>query len=146
MAKHYREDDWRKGIQNMEPGDKFTTKSRTVTRSELEFFALLGGDYAAQFLSDKAAKENGWRTQLVPGLCALNIGYGLLIQAGFIADVIAYMGTTDMQFLAPVYPEDSIRMETVVTAKKQSKKGWICEYDWAILNQDDVAVAKGHNV
>lgn len=146
MATHYIEDKWRIPIQKMQIGDKLTTKWRVITRTDLELFALLGGDTAPQFLSEKAARESGWEKQLVPGLCTLNIAYGLLIQAGFIADIIAYMGTDKMRFLAPVYPDDSIRMETEVTAKKKTKKGWICRYDWTIRNQHGEAVAEGHNV
>jgi acyl dehydratase len=146
MAKHYIEDSWRMPIQKMEIGDKLTTKTRIITKTDLELFALLGGDIAPQFLSEKAAQANKWKTQLVPGLCTLNIAYGLLIQAGFLADIIAYIGTTNMRFLAPVYPGEAIRMETEVTSKKKTRKGWICEYDWTIRNQDEVAVAEGHNV
>ena len=146
MTNHYLENDWRKHIQDMEVGDTLTTKSRVITKTDVELFALLGGDIAPQFLDDKAAQESGWKAQLVPGLCTLNIAYGLLIQAGFISDIIAYMETREMKFLAPVYPGDSITTKTEVTAKKRTKKGWICEYDWAIRNQDDVTVAQGHNV
>ena len=146
MTNHYLENDWRKHIQDMEVGDTLTTKSRVITKTDVELFALLGGDIAPQFLDDKAAQESGWKAQLVPGLCTLNIAYGLLIQAGFIADIIAYMETREMKFLAPVYPGDSITMKTEVTAKKRTKKGWICEYDWTIRNQDDLPVAQGHNV
>ncbi|MFB0520093.1 MAG: MaoC family dehydratase [Desulfatiglandales bacterium] len=146
MAKHYIEDSWRMPVQKMEIGDKLTTKTRIITKTDVELFALLGGDIAPQFLSEKAAQANKWKTQLVPGLCTLNIAYGLLIQAGFLADIIAYIGTTNMRFLAPVYPGEAIRMETEVTSKKKTRKGWICEYDWTIRNQDEVAVAEGHNV
>ena len=146
MAKEYVEDTWRKPIQKMEIGDKLITKSRVITRSEVEVFALLGGDIAPQFLNGDAARESGWKDQLVPGLCSLNIAYGLLIQSGFIADIIAYMSTKNMNFLAPVYPGDSIRMETEVTSKKKTEKGWLCEYDWTIRNQDGTAVAEGHNL
>jgi acyl dehydratase len=145
MANHYIEDHWRRPVQKMEVGDKLTTKSRVITRTELELFALLGGDTAEQFLSEGAARESGWKTQLVPGLCTLNIAYGLLIQAGFLKDIVAYLETDKMRFSAPVYPGDSIRMEARVTDKKQTEKGWLCEYDWTIKNQDGVTVAEGHN-
>ena len=146
MGEHYVEDHWRKPIQNMEVGDKLTTKSRVITRTELELFAALGGDYAPQFLSENAARENGWKRQLVPGVYVLNVGYGLLIQAGLLKDVIAYMGTSRMQFLAPVYWGDSIRMETELTSKKKTDKGWVCEYDWTARNQEGVVVGEGHNI
>ena len=146
MAVHYVEDNWRTPIQKMEIGDKITTKMRTITITDVELGALLGGDYAPQFLSEKAAKDSGWKAQLLPGVCTLNIAYGLLIQAGFLSDVIAYMGTDRLRFHAPVYPGDSIRMEAEVMSKKKTEKGWICEYDWTIRNQDDLAVADGHNI
>ena len=146
MAKHFIEDDWRIPIQKMDVGDRVTTKSRTITRTDVELCAIMGGDYAPQFLSDRAAKESGWETQLLPGVCTLNIAYGLLIQAGYLSDIVAYMGTDNLRFHAPVYPGDSIRMETELTSKKQTSKGWICEYDWSIRNQADVAVATGHNI
>lgn len=146
MPEHYMEDNWRKPIQKMEIGDKCTTKWRVISRTDCELFALLGGDIFATFLDPEAAKKKGWKTQVVPGLCTLNIAYGLLMQCGFIADVIAYMGTTNMQFVAPVYPGDSIRVETEVTNKKETKKGWICEYDWKIRNQDQIIVGEGHNM
>ena len=146
MSKHFIEDNWRMPIQKMEIGDKITTKWRTITKTDIELGALLGGDYAPQFLSEKAAQDSGWKTQLLPGVCTLNIAYGLLIQAGFLSDIIAYMGTDNMRFHAPVYPGDSIRMEAEVTSKKKARKGWICEYNWTIRNQDGVAVADGHNI
>ena len=146
MGDHYIEDDWRKPIQEMELGDKVTTKSRTITRTELELFALLGGDYAEQFLNEKSARQNGWERQLVPGLHCLNVAYGLLIQMGFLKDVIAYMGTSNMNFLHPVYWGDSIKVDAEVAAKKETNKGWLCEYDWAIRNQNNIVVGKGHNV
>jgi oxepin-CoA hydrolase/3-oxo-5,6-dehydrosuberyl-CoA semialdehyde dehydrogenase len=145
MPKHYIEDDWRKPIQKMEVGDKVTTKSRTITRTEIELLALLGGDYAPQFLSERAAKENGWERQLVPGVHCLNVAYGLLIQMGFLGDVIAYMETMNMKFLSPVYWGDSIKMEAEVTSKKEVEKGWLCEYDWKIRNHEAKVVAEGHN-
>jgi len=134
-----------KPIQTMDVGDRLITKSRVLTRSEVELQALLAGEYAPQFLSEDGARANGWKTTLVPGLLSLSIGYGLLMQAGFLRDVIAYMGTTNMRFLAPVHPGDFIRMEVEVTSKKRSDKGWLCEYDWTIRNQDDQPVGQGHN-
>lgn len=146
MSKRFIEDSWRTPIQKMEVGDKIITKSRTITKTDIELGALLGGDYAPQFLSEKAAQDSGWKTQLLPGICTVNIAYGLLIQAGFLSDIIAYMGTDNMRFHAPVYPGNSIRMEAELTNKRKSEKGWVCEYDWIIKNQDDVNVADGHNI
>lgn len=82
----------------------------------------------------------------MPGVHCLNVAYGLLIQMGFLKDIIAYMGTSNMKFLGPVYWGDSIRVEAEVTSKKKTEKGWLCEYDWTVRNQDVAAVAEGHNI
>ena len=147
MAKHYIEDSWRTPIQEMEVGDKFTTKWRILSATDVELFSLLGGIYNPYFLSEKAAKSTGiFKGQLVPGLCALNIAYGILIQAGFLKDILAYIETSTLRFVAPIYVGDRIKAEVEVTGVKETKKGWICDYDFNIENQDDVVVVTGHNL
>ncbi len=56
------------------------------------------------------------------------------------------MGTNNMNFLGPVYWGDSIKVDAKVTAKKETNKGWLCEYDWAIRNQNNIVVGEGHNI
>jgi len=60
---------------------------------------------------------------------------------------MAFMGTDKVKFNAPVYPYDTIRVETEVLSKKQSKRAsWICSYKWIVRNQNDEAVAEGENI
>ena len=146
MMQQYIEEDMQKHIQNMEVGDKFVTKSRVITRTDLELYAISTGDTHPMFLSEEYARSVGWKTQLVPGLLSYSIAVGLLIQSGFIANVIAYMGTDKMRFLAPVYPYDTIRIEAEILSKRETKKGnRICSYKWVIRNQNDEAVTEGEN-
>ena len=146
MGQQYIEENMQKYIQNMEIGDKFVTKSRVITKTDLELYAISTGDTHPMFLSEEYATSLGWKTQLVPGLLSYSIAIGLLIQSGFIADVIAYMETDKLRFLAPVYPYDTIRVETEVLSKKQTKNGdWVCRYKWVIRNQRDEAVSEGEN-
>jgi acyl dehydratase len=98
------------------------------------------------FLSEEYARSVGWRTQLVPRLLSYSIAIGLLIQSGFIAGIVAYVGTDKLRFLAPVYPYDSIRVDTEALYKKETKKvNWVCSYKWVIRNQSDEAVAQREN-
>ena len=146
MGQQYIEEKLQKHIQNMEVGDKIVTKSRVITKTDLELYAISTGDTHPMFLSEEHARSFGWKTQLVPGLLSYSIAIGLLIQSGFIADVIAYMGTDKMRFLTPVYPYDTIRVEAEILSKKETKKGnWVCSYKWVIRNQRDEAVAEGEN-
>jgi len=142
----YVEEGMQKHIPDMEIGDSFITKSRVITKTDLELYAISTGDTHPMFLSEEHARAAGWKTQIVPGLLSYSIAIGLLIQSGFIADVIAYMGTDKMRFLAPVYPYDTIRVEAEVLSKKRTKTGnWVCSYKWVIKNQNDEATAEGEN-
>ena len=142
----YIEEDMQKYIQNMEVGDKIITKTRVITKTDLELYAISTGDTHPMFLSEEHARSFGWKTQLVPGLLSYSIAIGLLIQSGFIADVIAYLGTDKLRFLAPVYPYDTIKVEAEVLSKKETKKGnWICSYKWVVKNQNNEAVSEGEN-
>lgn len=142
----FREADTQKHLTDMKIGDRFITKSRVITRTDLELYAISTGDTHPMFLSEEYAKASGWKTQIVPGLLAYSIAVGLMVQSGFIADVVAYMGTDNMKFLAPVYPYDTIRVETEVIAKKQTRTGdRVGSYKWVIRNQNNEATAEGEN-
>ena len=146
MAKEYVEQDMQKPIQEMDIGDRFVTKPRVITKTDLELYAISTGDIHPMFLSEEAAQAAGWRTQLVPGLLTFSIAVGLLIQAGYIKDVMAFMGTDRVRFNAPVYPYDTIRVETEMLSKKRTgNSNWICTYAWVVRNQNDEAVAQGEN-
>ena len=144
--RQYNEPDMQPRIQNMEAGDRIVTKSRVITKTDLELYAISTGDTHPMFLSEEYAKSFGWKTQIVPGLLSYSIAVGLMIQSGFISDVMAYMGTDKMSFHAPVYPYDTIRVEAEVLSKKQTKSGnWIASYKWVIRNQNNEATAEGEN-
>ena len=147
MAKLYNEEEMQQHVQNMEIGDKFITKPRVITKTDLELYAISTGDTHPMFLSEERAKAAGWKNQLVPGLLTFSIAVGLLIQSGYISDVMAFMGTDKVKFNAPVYPYDAVRVETEVLSKKQTKSGnWTCSYKWIVRNQNDEAVAEGENI
>ena len=146
MAKRYAEQDMQKPIQKMDIGDRFVTKPRVITKTELELYAICTGDPHPMFLSEEAAQSSGWKTQLVPGFLTFSIAVGLLIQSGYIRDVMAFMSADKVRFDAPVYPYDTIRVETEVLSKKHTDKGdWICSYSWEVRNQSDDIVAQGEN-
>ena len=147
MAKVYIEEEQRKYIEDMEVGDRLITKSRVISKTDVELFAIATGAAEHMFLSDEMAQSVGWKAQLAPGLLSYSIAVGLLLQSGFIADVKAYMGTDKMRFLAPVYPGDIIRVEAEVLSKKETKaRDWICTYKWEIKNQNDVTTGEGENI
>ncbi|MEM2960584.1 MAG: MaoC family dehydratase [Candidatus Bathyarchaeia archaeon] len=147
MANLYMQENLQYNILKMDIGDKFVTKSRVITRTDLELYAVCSGDYHPMFLSDEGAKNYGWQGQLVPGLLVFSISVGLLIQSGFLDGIIGHLGMDNVKFIAPVYAYDCIKVETELVSKRQAKNGsWICAYKWVVINQHDKAVAEGQDV
>lgn len=52
MAQLYNEEEMQRHIQNMDIGDRFITKSRVITKTDLELYAISTGDTHPMFLSD----------------------------------------------------------------------------------------------
>ena len=120
MEKFYKEEELSKKILDLEVGDKFATKWRTMTQTDLELNAIVNGDYHPMFFSEEAAKNMGWKTKLFPGLVTLNIAIGLLIQ--------------------------SRRFELELVSKKQnSKKQWIIDYKFEVKNDKGEVCIEGYN-
>ena len=63
----------------MKIGDKIVTKSRVISRTDTELFAIATGAVEPMFLSEEGAKAAGWKNQLVPGLLSYSIAVGLRI-------------------------------------------------------------------
>ena len=149
MGKEYREEDFHKHIQALEVGDKFFTKSKVITRTEVELYSTINGDTLSFFLSEEAAKESGWEGQLVPGLLTFSQAVGLLIQSGFITQVKAFLGCDGLRFNKAVYAYDEIYVEAEILMKepkeKKGLKSWLCQYKWIVRNQKDENVAEGIN-
>ncbi|MBI4776219.1 MAG: MaoC family dehydratase [Deltaproteobacteria bacterium] len=150
MGMEYREEDLHRHIQELEVGDKFFTKSKVVTRTEVELYATINGDTLPAALSEAAAKERGWKGQLVPGLLTFSQAMGLLIQSGFIMQAKAFLGCDGLRFNKAVYVYDEIRVEAEVLSKerkeKNGKTNWFCRYKWVVRNQLDENVAEGINI
>jgi len=150
MGKEYREEDFHKHIQALEVGDKFFTKSKVITRTEVELYSTMNGDTLPSALSEAAAKERGWKGQLVPGLLTFSQALGLLIQSGFIIQAKAFLGCDEVRFNKAVYVYDEIYVEAELLAKelkeKKGKTNWFCRYKWIVRNQNDENVAEGINI
>lgn len=146
MSELYSEAERAMKILDLDIGDRFATKWRTLTRTDLEMNCIVNGDFHPMFFSEKAAQEAGWRTNLFPGLVTLNIAIGLLIQSRVTIDTIGFLGMDEIRFLAPTYPGDTIRFELELQSKKEKpNKQWVVDYKFEIKNQDDVVCISGFN-
>jgi acyl dehydratase len=131
-------------LEDLSKGQKASFGSYAVTREEVIEFA---SRYDPQpfHLSDQAAAEtyfgrlaaSGWHT------CAMTMA--MLVEQGK-AQPMASLGSPgvdELRWLRPVYPGDTLRVETTVTDVTPSRsKPDIGTFrsDVTVLNQDDVPV------
>lgn len=127
-----------------EAGDVFEGGSRVMTGTELDMFCSMAGLRLDPFLLDEAARQLGFKARVVPGAFLFALVFGL---AGDLLNGLVHVGTEKVKVLAPVHPNDRIRLEIKVVGKKESSKpgrGFLT-WAWALKNQDDVVVIQGEN-
>ena len=136
-----------KTLSLSEIGDKFTTASKVITQGEEELFCAMTENKLPMFLSDEAAKAKGWDTRLVPGVLTFSISIGLMESSGILDDVLAFLGTDELRFVAPVYIGDTIHVEVELQEKKLTRAGdrGTVHYQWRTVNQHGKDVARGKN-
>ena len=103
-------------------GNKFTTRSRIVTGTDTDMFAILTGATNPTFLDDTSARKVGHEKRIVPGLLILSLGVGLLYSLGLFDHLIALLGIEQIKFVAPVNSGDKIQCNLEIIAKKETRK------------------------
>lgn len=118
-------------IQRMEVGEKFVSRPRIVTKTEIETLCMatgmidpLKGPVPGQFLIDRAFGDlNTQQSDIVQ-----------LLQG-------------EVKFNALVYQYDVLRTEMEIKSKRKTSSGdrVIVNYKWVLKNQDDVVCVEGEN-
>jgi acyl dehydratase len=124
-------------------GDKFTTGEATVSREESLAFAKLY-DPQPFHLDDEAAKNTLFKRLSVSAWMTLAVAMRLIVQSGFLKQSgIVGAGADELRFLAPVYPGDTLRVESEVVqliAPPPGKRYGRMRVSNRVLNQDGTAV------
>ena len=93
----------------LEAGDRFTTRGRTVTESDVHGFAGLTGDFHPQHTDEEWASAGPFGGRIAHGLLVLSFAAGLV---PFDPErVMALRKVRDVVFKRPVRLGDTIRVE-----------------------------------
>jgi len=124
--------------EELNQGDKITTRRRVVTGTDIDTFAIMTGAINPLFLEDAFAKKLGFKGRIAPGILTLALATGLQYATGLFDDIIAFLGIDKLKFLATVNPGDTIWAEAEVIAKKEidGERG-IVNFRWLVKNQED---------
>jgi 3-hydroxybutyryl-CoA dehydratase len=105
----------------LEPGERFTTRGRTVTETDVVTFATLTGDTHPQHVDAAWSAESRFGERIAHGLLVLSYAAGLV---PFDPDrVVALRGVRDAVFKAPVKLGDTIHVDGEIASLKELDAG-----------------------
>jgi len=128
-------------------GSKHVTPSKIMTQGEEELFCSITENELGIFLSDEAAKNKGWKGRIIPGPLIFSVSNGLMEASGILDDVVAFLGTDEMRFVAPGSIGDTIHVEIELVEKRLTKSGdrGVVRYKWRTITQNGKDIARGIN-
>jgi len=129
-------------FEEFSQGDKFATRSRVVTGTDMDIFAALTGATNPLFLNEEFGKKQGFKGRIAPGILILALAVGAQYSMGLFDHIIAFVGIDKLRFLSPVYPRDTIRYNVEVIEKRETerKERGIIVFKWVGENQDGKSV------
>jgi 3-hydroxybutyryl-CoA dehydratase len=106
---------------DVEVGDRFVSRSRTVTETDLVQFSGLSGDYAALHTDEEFARQGPFGARIAHGCLTLSLATGLEFSL-FGNDplrILAFYGMDRVRFVKPVFVGDTIHVEGEVIALEE---------------------------
>ena len=132
-------------FEEIEVGEVLMSQGRTITEADIVNFGNVIGDFNPLHFDAEYMKNSMFGKRIAHGMLTLSFATGLgnLLGAN-LGTIMAFKGLT-IEFKAPVFIGDTIRLKTTVTETRLSSKqpgGWVTQ-KVEILNQHDDAVQVG---
>jgi acyl dehydratase len=123
-------------------GDTGTTRSRTVTETDLVNFAGVSGDFHPLHTDRVYAENSRFGQRIAHGMLVLSIATGL-IELGT-PYAAAFYGIDSLRFLAPTFVGDTLAVTwTVIDLADRGSGHGIITYDISVHKQDETKCVKG---
>lgn len=119
--------------------------TRTVTEMDNMMFSCLTHNPQPLHIDRHFAGETEWGQPLMNSLFTLGLMIGISVNDLTLGTTIANLGMTDVKFPAPLFQGDTIRVETTVAGKRESRSrpgAGIVEFDHRAYKQDGTLVAE----
>jgi acyl dehydratase len=132
-----------KAYDELELGERFVTRGRTITESDVVMFAALSGDQHPQHTDAAWSARSRFGERIAHGLLVLSYAVGLM---PFEPErVVALRRVADAAFKRPVRIGDTINVEGQVTDKTElDPEHGLVGCRWRILNGAGALVARAH--
>lgn len=133
-------------FEDFAAGQKIVSVGRTITESDVVYFAGLTGDYNLIHTDQEYSKTTPFGQRVAHGLLCLSIGMGLATRTGFIeGTVLAFREIVSWKFVKPVFIGDTIHIELEVLETKEIRRlgGGLIQIKAEIKNQLGDVTARG---
>ncbi len=132
-------------FDEVEPGQQYVTRGRTIAEADLVQFAALTGDYNPMHTDAEYMKTHAMGQRVAHGMLTLSYAVGLIYQLGFMERTVMAFRGLEMKFSLPVFIGDTIHAELTITDKKEMRRlgGGLVTAEIKILNQDGKTVQSG---
>ncbi|MFJ7726919.1 MaoC/PaaZ C-terminal domain-containing protein [Neobacillus sp. NPDC097160] len=101
-----------KYFENFEVGEKWKSRGRTITGTDLVMFSSLTGDFYPLHTDIEYAKKSFFKQRIAHGMLVLSYAVGLTKMDPDI--VVANYGIDKLRFIHPVFINDTIHVELEV--------------------------------
>lgn len=108
--------------EDLEVGNRFTTRTRIITGSEIELVAALVGVTNPMFQSTEAAQRKGFKGKITPGAVIEAYAFGLEYQTGIYDNIVALAEVDEMKFKEPLLHGSPLRSELEVIGKRETSR------------------------
>ena len=131
--------------EDFEVGRQFRHElSRTVTEADNTTFSLMSLNPQPLHIDAAFAEGTEWGQQLFNALFTLAIMIGMTVQDTTLGTTIGNLGMSDVRFPKPVFHGHTLRTETRIISKRESKSrpdAGLVEFEHSCFNQHDTLVA-----
>jgi 3-hydroxybutyryl-CoA dehydratase len=121
-------------FDEIEIGQKWITKGRTITEADVVNFAYLSGDWHSIHTDREYAAQTSFGQRIAHGFLVLSIATGMVPANR--ETVLALYGLDRVRFVAPVFIGDTVHLEMEAIDKKERDDGTgVVGFDFRMVNQ-----------
>ena len=119
--------------------------TRTVTETDNMMFSCMTMNAQPLHIDRHFCAETEWGQPLMNSLFTLGLMIGISVNDLTVGTTIANLGMTDVKFPAPLFQGDTIRVETEIKDKRESRsrpEAGILHFEHRAYKQDGTLVAQ----
>ncbi len=126
-------------FDEIEIGQRWVTKGRTITEADVVNFAYLSGDWHSIHTDQEYAAGTTFGQRIAHGFLVLSIATGMVPAKR--ETVLALYGLDRVRFTAPVFMGDTVHLQMEAVEKKERDDGTgVVTFDFQVVNQHGKAV------